>query len=68
MFHGTSNVQLGTRILKVNDPKWTVMRCVEHTVLLFFKDASKTPIVHQMIYSHKVTYNIFGSVIYRKPH
>ena len=48
-------------------PKLTVMRGVEHTVLLFFNDVSKIPI-DQMIYAHKMIYNIFGSCIYRKPH
>ena len=32
MFGGASNVQLAGRILKVHDPKLTVMRGVEHTV------------------------------------
>ena len=35
MFDGASNVQLGVRLLKVHYPKLTVMRGVEHTVLLF---------------------------------
>ena len=44
------------------------MRGVEHTVLLFFNNVSKISIVHQMISSHKMIYNIFGSGIYHKPH
>ena len=67
-FDGDSNVQLAGRILKVYYPKLIVMRGVEHTVSLFFNDVYKIPIVHQMIYSHKMIYNIFGSGIYRKPH
>ena len=35
IFDGASNVQLGVRLLKVHYPKLTVMRGVEHTVLLF---------------------------------
>ena len=49
MFDGYSNVELGSRPLKVLDTKLTFMHCVEHTVSLFFKDVSKIPIVHQMI-------------------
>ena len=67
MFDGASNVQLGEKLLKVHDPKLKVMRRVEHTVLLFFNDVSKIPIVNQMIYAHKMIYNIFGSGIYHKP-
>ena len=68
MFDGASNVQLGLRILKLNDQKLTVICGVEHTVSLFFKDVSKIPIVHQIISAHKVIYNIFGSGIYHKYH
>ena len=68
MFHGYLNVQLSGRLLKVYYPKLTVMRCVEHTVSLFFNDVSKIPIVHQIISAHKMIYNIFGSGIYHKPH
>ena len=39
-------MQLGGGNLKVNDPKLTVMRGVEQTVLLFFNDVSKIPIVN----------------------
>ena len=58
MFDGASNIQLAGRILKVNYPKMTVMRGVKHTVSLFFNDVSKIPIIHQMIYSHKMIYDI----------
>ena len=67
MFDGASNVQLGGKLLKVNYPKLTVMRGVEHTVSLFFNDVSKIPIINQMIFAHKMIYNIFGSDIYHKP-
>ena len=50
------------------DPKLTVMCGVEQTVSLFFNHVSKITIVHQMIYYHKMIYNIFGSVIYHKHH
>ena len=38
MFYGASNVKLGGRVLKVNYPKLTVIRGVEHTMSLFFND------------------------------
>ena len=63
MFDGASNVQLGVKLLKVHYPKLTVMRGVEHTVSLFFNDVSKIPIINQMISTHKMIYNIFGSSI-----
>ena len=44
------------------------MRGVEHTVLLFFNDVSKIPIVNQIISAHKMIYDIFGSGIYHKTH
>ena len=44
------------------------MCAVEKTVLLFFNDVSKIPIVHKMISTHKMIYNIFGSGIYHKLH
>ena len=40
MFDGALNVKLAGRILKVHDPKLTVIRGVEHTVSLFFNDVS----------------------------
>ena len=43
------------------------MRGVEHTVSLFFNDLTKTPVLNQMITTHKVIYNLFGSGIYHKP-
>ena len=67
MFDGESNVQLAGRLLKVCCPTLTVMHVVEHTVLLFLNDVSKIPIVHQMISSHNMIYNMFGSGIYHKP-
>ena len=68
MLDGASNVQLAGELLKIHYPKITVMRGVEHTVSLFFNDASKTPVVNQMITAHKVIYNWFGSGIYHKTH
>ena len=44
------------------------MRGIEHTVSLFFNDVYKIPVVNQMIKAHKAIYNLFGSVIYHKPH
>ena len=41
---------------------------VEHTVLLFFNDVSKIPVVNQNISVHKMIYNIFCSGVYHKPH
>ena len=68
MFDGALNAQLSGRPLKVHYQKLTVMCGVEHTVSLFFNDFSKIPIVNQMIYAHKMIYNIFGSGIYHEPH
>ena len=68
MFDGSSNVELGGRLLKVHHLKLTVMHGVEHTVSLFFNDISKIHIVIEMISYHNMIYNIFGSVIYYKPH
>ena len=61
LFDGALNVQLSGRPLKVNDPKLTVMRCVKHTVSLFFNDVSMIPIANQIISAHKMIYNILGS-------
>ena len=68
MFDGVYNVQLGGKILKVHYPNFTFMHGVEHTVSLLFNNVSKIPIVNQMLSSHKMIYNIFGSSIYHKPH
>ena len=68
IFDWASNVYHGGKVLKVHYPKLTVMHGVEHTVLLFFYDVSKIPIVNQMISAHKMIYNMFGSGIYQKPH
>ena len=57
MFDGASNVQLVGKILMVHYQKLTVMRGVEHTVLLLFNDVSKIPIVNQMISAHRMIYN-----------
>ena len=67
MSDGASNLHLGVRLLKVHNPKLSVMRGVEHTVSLFFNNVSKIPIVHQMLSAHKVIYKIFGFGIYHKP-
>ena len=61
-------MQLAGRLLKVHYPKLTVVCGVEHTVSLFSNDVSKIPIAYQMISSHKMINNIFGSGIYHKPH
>ena len=68
MLGGSLNVQLAGRLLKVHYPKLTVMSVVENTVLLFFNDFSKIPIVNQIISCHNMLYNIFGSGIYHNPH
>ena len=68
MFDGALNVQLEGILLKVHYLKLTVIRFFEHTSSLCFNYFSKTPIFHQMIFAHKVIYNIFGSGIYHKPH
>ena len=66
MFDGASNIQLEGRLLKVHYPKLTLMCCVEH-IASFLYNFSRIPIIHQMIYVHKVIYNIFSSGIYHKP-
>ena len=68
MFYGAPNVKLVVRLLKVHYPKLIFMHGVEHTVPLFFNDVSKISIVNQMIYTHNMIYNIFGSGIYHKHH
>ena len=68
MFDGASNVQLSGELLKIHYPKVSVMRGVEHTVSLFFNDVSKIPVLNHTITYHKAIYNLFGSVIYHKPH
>ena len=67
MFDGALNVQLAGIIFKLHSPKLTFMCSVEHTVSLFFNNVSKITIVNQIISSHKIIYNIFGSSIYHKP-
>ena len=68
MFDGASNVQIAGELLKMNYPKISVMRGVEHTVHLLFNNVSKIPVVNQMITAHKAIYKLFGSGIYHKPH
>ena len=67
MFDGASNGQLAGKVLKLHYPKFTVMRGVEHTVLLFFNYVSNIPIENQIIYDHKMINIIFGSGVYNKP-
>ena len=67
MFDGASNIQLGSELLNIHYPKVSVMRGVEHTVLLFLNYFYKIPVVNQMITDHKAIYNLFGSGIYHKP-
>ena len=57
MNNGASNVQLSGRLLKVYSPKFIVIHFVEHTVLLFFNDVSKIPIVHQITSAHNMIFN-----------
>ena len=68
IFDGDSNVKLAGRLLELNYTNLAVISGVEHTVLLFFNDASKIPIVNEIISTHKMIYNIFGSGIYHKHH
>ena len=68
MFDGASNVQLAGELLKIHRPKISVMRGIEHTVSLFFNYDYKILFVNQMITAHKAVYNLFGYVIYHKPH
>ena len=68
VFDGASNVHLGGELLKIYNPKLTVMCGVEHSLSLFFSDVSKIPIVNQLVTAHKAIYKIFGSGIYHKLH
>ena len=68
MFDGASNVQLGGKLLKFYYPKLIVIIALEHKVSLLFNYFSKTPFLHQIIASHKTIYNIFGYIIFHKPH
>ena len=68
VFDGASNVQCDGEIFKIHYPKVSVMRGVEHTVLLFFNDVSKIPVVNKIIIDHKEIYKLFGSGVYHKPH
>ena len=53
MFDWSSNLQLAGELLKINYPKVSVIRGVEHTVKLFLDDVSKITVVNQMITAHK---------------
>ena len=48
VFFAASKLQLGRELLKYHYPKLTVMRGVEHSVLLFSNDVVKIPIFNQM--------------------
>ena len=62
MFDGASNVQLVGELLKDHYPNISVMREVEHVI------SSKNEALHQMITDHKKVYNLFGPIIYHRPH
>ena len=66
MFDGASNVQLGGELIKLHDPKLTVMHGFEQTVYLFFNNVPKIPIMNHM--NHMITEKLFGSGICHKPH
>ena len=68
MFVGALNVHLGGELMKSYSPKLTVIRKVDHTVYSFFNDITKVPMLNNIITAHKSIYNLFGSVIYHKPH
>ena len=67
MFDGASNVQIGGELLKINYPKISVIRGVEHTVSLFLNNFTKISVVNKTITAHKTIYKLFGSSIYHKP-
>ena len=46
MYDGASNDQLAGELLKIQYPKISVIRGVEHTVSLFFNYFSKIPVVN----------------------
>ena len=68
MFDGASNVQISDELLKIDYPKVSVRRGVEHNVSLFLNDVSKIPFATQTITDHKAIYNLFASGIYHKPY
>ena len=68
MFDRALNIHPSGDLFKIHHTKVSVMRGVENTESLFFNDASKIPVVNQMITAHKEIYNLFGSGIYYKPH
>ena len=68
MFDRAPNVHLDGELLKINYPKVSVMRGVEHTVSLFFNGVTKITVVNQTITDHNAIYDLFGSGIYHKPH
>ena len=68
MFDRASNVQLGSKLLKYHYHTFISMHCVEHNVSLLFNGVFKISILNHMIAAHKVIYNVFGSIIYHKPH
>ena len=45
MFNRDSNLQLGEKIIKLNYPKLTKIRVIEHNANLFFNDVYKIPIL-----------------------
>ena len=53
MLYEAWNLQLGGKLLKINYPKLTVMRGVEHTIYLVFNDVSKRTTPNQIITAHK---------------
>ena len=67
MFGGSSNVQLGSKLLKFHYPIFTVMRGVEHIVSLFSRMFIKYIFLRQINSTKKVIYNIFGYGIFRQP-
>ena len=56
MFDWVTNTQIGGELMNFHYQILNVIRGVEHTVSLFFKDVSKVPIVNQIITSHKKIY------------
>ena len=65
MFDGTSNFQISVDLLKLQNPKLTVMHGVEHTISLFFNYVSKIFITNKLFTAYK-EFLFFCSGIYHK--
>ena len=59
MFDEASNENLGGELIKIQNPKFTIICRVGHTVSLFFNYFSMVKIVNQIITYHMLIYRLF---------